>query len=38
MPGTFYGNGGKDIWDPVDQSNIAAKMFSQGKANAWSCR
>ena len=37
MPGTFYGNGGHDIWDPADQSNIAAKMFSQGKSGQWSC-
>jgi septal ring factor EnvC (AmiA/AmiB activator) len=38
MPGTFYGNGGHDIWDAADQSNIAAKMFSQGRSNAWSCK
>jgi peptidoglycan hydrolase CwlO-like protein len=37
MPGTFYGNGGHDIWDPTDQSNIAAKMFSQGRSGDWSC-
>jgi peptidoglycan hydrolase CwlO-like protein len=38
MPGTFYGNGGHDIWDPTDQSNIAAKMFSQGRSGDWSCQ
>lgn len=38
MPGTFYGNGGHDIWDPADQSNIAARMFSQGRSGAWSCQ
>jgi peptidoglycan hydrolase CwlO-like protein len=37
MPGTFYGNGGHDIWDAADQSNIAAKMFSQGRSGAWGC-
>lgn len=37
MPATFYGNGGHDIWDATDQSNIAAKMFSQGSSGAWSC-
>jgi peptidoglycan hydrolase CwlO-like protein len=38
MPGTFYGNGGHDIWDPTDQSNIAARMFSQGRSGDWSCQ
>jgi hypothetical protein len=38
MPGTFYGHGGKNIWDPYDQSNIAAQMFAQGQASAWTCR
>ncbi|MDQ6747329.1 MAG: transglycosylase SLT domain-containing protein [Candidatus Dormibacteraeota bacterium] len=37
MPGTFYGNGGHDIWDATDQSNVAARMFSQGHAGDWSC-
>ncbi|MFN2465468.1 MAG: transglycosylase SLT domain-containing protein [Candidatus Dormibacteria bacterium] len=37
MPGTFYGNGGHDIWDATDQSNVAAKMFSQGHSGDWSC-
>jgi peptidoglycan hydrolase CwlO-like protein len=37
MPGTFYGNGGHDIWDSTDQSNVAAKMFSQGRSGDWSC-
>jgi septal ring factor EnvC (AmiA/AmiB activator) len=38
MPGTFYGHGGHDIWDPSDQSNVAAQMFSQGQAGAWACK
>jgi soluble lytic murein transglycosylase-like protein len=38
VPGTFYGHGGKNIWDPYDQSNIAAQMFAQGQASAWTCR
>jgi peptidoglycan hydrolase CwlO-like protein len=38
MPSTFYGNGGHDIWDATDQSNIAAKMFSEGKSGEWSCK
>ena len=38
MPGTFYAHGGKNIWDPYDQSNIAAQMFAQGQASAWTCR
>lgn len=37
MPGTFYGHGGKNIWDPVEQSNIAADMFSHGGAGSWAC-
>lgn len=38
MPGTFYAHGGHDIWDATDQSNVAAKMFSQGYGDSWSCR
>ena len=38
MPGTFYGNGGRDIWDPTDQSNVAAKMFAQAQSGAWTCK
>jgi peptidoglycan hydrolase CwlO-like protein len=38
QPGTFYAHGGQNIWDAADQSNVAAKMFSQGYADAWSCR
>jgi chromosome segregation ATPase len=38
MPGTFYGRGGHDIWDPTDQSNVAAKMFAQGQSGAWTCK
>jgi soluble lytic murein transglycosylase-like protein len=38
MPGTFYGNGGHNIWDPNDQATVAARMFSQGLGGAWTCR
>ncbi|HXA42691.1 MAG TPA: transglycosylase SLT domain-containing protein [Candidatus Solibacter sp.] len=38
MPGTFYGNGGHNIWDPTDQSDVAAKMFARGDSGAWSCK
>jgi peptidoglycan hydrolase CwlO-like protein len=38
MPGTFYAHGGHDIWDPKDQSNVAAKMFAQGQSGAWTCK
>lgn len=38
MPGTFYGHGGTDIWDPVQQANIAAKMFSIGESGEWVCK
>lgn len=38
MPATFYGNGGTNLYDAYDQANIAAKMFSQGQANQWSCK
>ncbi|MGH7610471.1 MAG: transglycosylase SLT domain-containing protein [Candidatus Dormibacteria bacterium] len=38
MPATFYGHGGTDIWDPVQQSDIAAKMFSIGESGEWVCK
>lgn len=38
MPSTFYGHGGTDIWDPVQQANIAAKMFSIGESGEWVCK
>jgi len=34
---TFLHNGGHNIWDPVDQANIAAKMLAHGQAYQWSC-
>ncbi|MFN2452195.1 MAG: transglycosylase SLT domain-containing protein [Candidatus Dormibacteria bacterium] len=34
---TFYGHGGTDIWDPSQQSEITARMLSQGQAGQWSC-
>ena len=37
-PGTFYGHGGHNIWDPADQADVAAKMFSQGLAYEWTCK
>lgn len=38
MPATFYANGGSNIWNPVDQAETAAKMFSEGQAYQWTCR
>ncbi|HVB14422.1 MAG TPA: transglycosylase SLT domain-containing protein [Candidatus Dormibacteraeota bacterium] len=38
MPATFKGHGGTDIWDPVQQSDIAAKMFSIGESGEWVCK
>lgn len=38
MPLTFADHGGTDIWDPVEQIWVAARMFSQGLACAhWVC-
>jgi soluble lytic murein transglycosylase-like protein len=37
-PATFYGHGGHNIWDPADQADVAARMFSQGLASEWTCR
>ena len=38
MPATFHGHGGTDIWDPVQQSDIAAHMFSIGESGEWVCK
>lgn len=38
MPATFYGHGGTDIWNPTQQANIAAKMFSIGESSEWTCK
>lgn len=38
MPATFHAHGGTDIWDPVQQADIAAKMFSIGESGEWVCR
>jgi soluble lytic murein transglycosylase-like protein len=38
MPATFYGHGGTDIWDPTQQANIAAQMFSVGESDEWVCK
>ena len=37
-PATFAGHGGHNIWDPSDQSDVAARMFSQGLASQWTCK
>lgn len=37
-PGTFYGHGGHNIWDPADQADVAARMFAQGLSHEWTCR
>lgn len=37
LESTFRGNGGTNIYDPVDQANITAKMLAHGQAYQWSC-
>jgi soluble lytic murein transglycosylase-like protein len=37
-PATFYGHGGHNIWDPADQSDVAARMFAQGLSGQWTCK
>jgi len=32
---TFRAHGGTDVWDPVQQSEIAASMFASGDSVAW---
>jgi hypothetical protein len=32
---TFKAHGGTDIWDPIQQSEIAASMFASGDSSAW---
>ena len=34
---TFNSHGGTDIWSPYQQSDITARMLSQGQASQWSC-
>ncbi|MBJ7593508.1 MAG: transglycosylase family protein [Candidatus Dormibacteraeota bacterium] len=34
---TFTHNGGTNIYDAADQSNITAKMLAHGQAHQWSC-
>jgi soluble lytic murein transglycosylase-like protein len=34
---TFRANGGTDIWDPVQQANITARMLAHGQAHQWGC-
>ena len=36
-PSTFYPWGGTDLWDPWEQSRIAAKMFANGAGNQFYC-
>jgi hypothetical protein len=37
LTSTFRANGGTNIYDAADQSNIAAKMLAHGQAHQWSC-
>lgn len=37
LASTFRANGGTNIYDAADQSNIAAKMLAHGQAHQWSC-
>ena len=37
LQSTFTHNGGTNISDAADQSNIAAKMLANGQAHQWSC-
>jgi hypothetical protein len=37
LQSTFTHNGGTNIYDAADQSNIAAKMLANGQAHQWSC-
>jgi Transglycosylase-like domain len=34
---TFRAHGGTDIWDPLQQAEIAATMLAHGGAHAWGC-
>lgn len=36
-PSTFYAWGGSNLYDPWDQSRIAAKMFAAGEARQYYC-
>jgi hypothetical protein len=44
IPGTWAANsvaagyGGASVWDPVANANVAAWMFSTGKAGLWACK
>jgi soluble lytic murein transglycosylase-like protein len=35
LPSTFRAHGGTDIWDPVQQAQIAAAMFAAGESSQW---
>ena len=37
LPSTFRAHGGTNIYDPVQQSNIAANMLAHGGAGSWGC-
>ena len=37
MDYTFYAYGGSDIWNPYDQIEVAARMFSEGLSYHWVC-
>ena len=37
LASTFRANGGTNIYDPADQSEIAARMLAHGQAHQWGC-
>jgi hypothetical protein len=37
LESTFRANGGTNIYDAADQSEVAATMLSHGQAHQWSC-
>lgn len=38
MESTYWGYGGQgDIWNPYNQADLAARMFSQGLSYHWTC-
>jgi hypothetical protein len=38
MDYTFYAYGGSDIWNPYEQIEVAAQMWSQGLGFHWVCQ
>ena len=37
LQSTFRANGGTDIWDPYQQSDVTANMLAHGQAHQWGC-